>query len=80
MVSDGMTGLLNPKPSKNRHLFCMILVVYLSHEVFHLVWQFIFFLNQFLGEFLSSQIEEYIRKTQWLVHLYRSRRVTLLSR
>ena len=71
-----MTVLLNPKSSGIRHFFCMILVVYLGHGIFHPVCStrsFIFLQVRFLGEVLSSSIEEPEEK-KWLVHLYRSRR------
>ena len=45
-----MTGSFNPKSSENRLYHWMILVVYLGG--------FVYLLNQFLGEALSSQIEE----------------------
>ena len=43
-------------------LFCLILVVYLGHGIFHPVAFFKLSPNQFLGEVLSYRIEEHLRK------------------
>ena len=59
---------------KKLHFFCyVILVVYPGHGIFSSVAFFLFVSpNGFLGEVLSSQIEENLRKKA--AHLYRSTR------
>ena len=44
------------------NFFNMIFVLYLCHRIFHPVTT-LFFPNQFLGEFLSSPIEEFSERT-----------------
>ena len=59
-----MTGLLNQKiVGIGSFFFCMILVVYLGHGMFHPVTVLFFLPIRFGGEVLSSQIEEPQKKT-----------------
>ena len=58
-----MTGLFNPKSSETGNFFCMILVAYLGHGIFHPVPVLFFSANQFWGEVLSSQIDEPQKKS-----------------
>ena len=64
-----MTGLLNPKSSKKKighFLFCAILVVYLGHGIRFIRYVAVLIFSSqkigFLGEVLSSQMEENLRK------------------
>ena len=51
-----MTGLLNPKSSEiTPFFFCVMLIVYLGHRIFHPGQQFIFSPRSVLGRGLTLQ-------------------------